>query len=152
MGFDTTNSTDLEGIIQGLSLLLREGWLPVMVEGDLNILIQMAKHLANGKTTEKVSSSWRLANRLENLRSLVIAHPIVSFHHIRREANQVTDILANVRASVSWNISPSADNKVFRWSEWFRSRTNEGQRLKTLPGRRRYLECNASIVTLCTCN
>ena len=40
---------------------------------------------------------------------------------------------------VNWNISPPMDSKVFHWSEWFRSRTNEGQRLKTLPGRHRYL-------------
>ena len=54
--------------------------------------------------------------------------------------------------NVSWNISPSADSKVFHCSEWFRSRTNEGQRLKTLPGCHRSLECDASIVTLCTCD
>ena len=53
---------------------------------------------------------------------------------------------------VNWNISPSMDSKVFRWSEWFRSRTNERQRLNTLPGHRRYLECDASLVTLCTYN
>ena len=53
--------------------------------------------------------------------------------------------------SVSWNISPPADSKVFHWSEWFRSRTNRGQRLKTLPRRCKYLEYKALTVHLCIC-
>ena len=59
---------------------------------------------------------------------------------------------SRVARFVSRNISPSMDSKVFLWSEWFRSRTNERQRMKTLLGCRRYLECNASIVNLCTYN
>ena len=52
---------------------------------------------------------------------------------------------------VSYNISPPVHNKVFHWFEWFRSRTNRGQRLKTLPRHYRYLEYKALIVHLCTC-
>ena len=87
---------ELEGFLQGLGLVLREGWLPAMVEGDSNILIQMKKQLANGRTTEKVSSSWHLASRLETLRGLVMTQPVVSFHHVRRNANKVADMLANI--------------------------------------------------------
>ena len=87
IGFDTNNSAELEGLLQGLIIMIREGWLPATIEQDSKILIQMAKQIANGKTTEKISSSWRLASRLETLRSLVMAHSNVSFHHIRQEAN-----------------------------------------------------------------
>ena len=52
---------------------------------------------------------------------------------------------------VSWNISPLANSKVFHKSEWFRSRTNRRQRLKTLPRRCTYLEYKALIVHLCSC-
>ena len=63
-----------------------------------------------------------------------------------------TLVPSRVTRFVGWNISPPADNKVFHWSKWFISKTNEGQRLKTLPGRHWYLKCDAFIVTLCTCN
>ena len=43
IGFDTKNYVELEGLLRGLGLVLREGWLPAMVEGDSNILIQMEK-------------------------------------------------------------------------------------------------------------
>ena len=42
---------ELEGMLQGLSTVLREGWLPAMVEGDSNILIHMENNIANRKTT-----------------------------------------------------------------------------------------------------
>ena len=74
---------------------------------------------------------------------------IVLFTMQRVEASQFRSMVARF---VSWNISPPTDSKVFHWSEWFKSRTNEWQRLKTLPRCRRYLECDASIVTLCTSN
>ena len=71
---------------------------------------------------------------------------------LRKIRKTDTLIPSRVTIFVSWNISPPMDSKVFHWSEWFRSRTNRGQRFKTLLRCRRYLECNASIVTLCTCN
>ena len=55
--FDTNNSAKLEGLIQGFQIVVRNGWFPVIIEGDSNILIQMAKELANGKSSEKFSSS-----------------------------------------------------------------------------------------------
>ena len=43
IGEDTNNSTELEGMLQGVKIVIREGWLPTMVEGDSLILVQMAK-------------------------------------------------------------------------------------------------------------
>ena len=63
--------------------MLREYWLLAIIEGDSNILIEMEKQLTNRKTTKKVSSSRHLANRLEILHSLVLAHPTVFFNHVR---------------------------------------------------------------------
>ena len=56
----------------------------------------MAKQLSNGQTSYKVSPSWCLAYRMEWLRDLLLEHPAISFHHVRREANKATDQLANV--------------------------------------------------------
>ena len=43
IGFNANNSVTLKGMLQGLNLMLREGWISTMVEGDSNILIQMEK-------------------------------------------------------------------------------------------------------------
>ena len=57
IGMDTNNSTELEGIICGLEVLIRGGFFPAIIEGDSNILIQTAKWLTIGQTSEKVSPS-----------------------------------------------------------------------------------------------
>ena len=96
LGIESNNAGEIEGLIQGLRMMLGECWLPAMVEGDLKVIIQMTKQLANRQTIDKVSLSWRLASRFETLRHLVLRNLVVSFHHVRRRANQVGDLLANV--------------------------------------------------------
>ena len=59
----------------------------------------MAQQMANGKPAEMVASSWRLVGRMEDLRSLIVAYMDLSFHHVRREANRVADLMANVGVS-----------------------------------------------------
>ena len=39
IGNDTNNSAELEGLIRGFECIIREGWLPTVIEGDSNILI-----------------------------------------------------------------------------------------------------------------
>ena len=97
--------------------MIREGWLLTIIEGDSNILIQMAKQLANRKTTEKVSSSWRLASRLEILRRLVIAHPTVSFCPVRRDVNKVANMLANIGAE-GRRVRKAGQLEDFRAKRW----------------------------------
>ena len=96
LGIDTNNSAELEGMIQGIQIIILNGWLSAIVEGDSRILIQMAQQMANGKSTEKATSSWCLAGRLDDLRAMVVTYPTLSFHHIRREANWVVDLMANI--------------------------------------------------------
>ena len=43
IGEDTNNLTELEGMLQGINIVIRKGWLLTMVEGDSLILIRMAK-------------------------------------------------------------------------------------------------------------
>ena len=53
---DTNNSTELEGLIQDFECLIDGGWLPAIIKGDTNILIQMERGLENGKTSKKIST------------------------------------------------------------------------------------------------
>ena len=57
IGHDTNNSVELEGLIQGVQLVIRHGWFLSIVEGDSRILIHTAHQLVNGKSAEKVASS-----------------------------------------------------------------------------------------------
>ena len=43
IGEDTNNLAELEGMLQGINIVIREGWLPTMVEDDSLILVHMAK-------------------------------------------------------------------------------------------------------------
>lgn len=45
---------------------------------------------------QKVSSSWRLATRLEKFQQWLQRNNDISFKHIRREGNKLADFLANL--------------------------------------------------------
>ena len=93
-------------MLQGIQLVVRNDWLPAIMEGDSRILIHMAQKLANGKSAEKVESNWRLARRMEDLRALILGFSVLSFQHVKREANRVADLMANVGV---------ADVRDIRW-------------------------------------
>ena len=67
------------------------------MEGDSRILIHMAQKLANGKSAEKVESNWFLAGRMEDLRALIFSFSVLSFLQVKREANRLANLMANVR-------------------------------------------------------
>ena len=56
----------------------------------------MARRLAYGQVSGQVSTSWRLSNRLDELRGMIHGHPAVLFCHVRCDTNKVADLLANV--------------------------------------------------------
>jgi len=118
LGFDSNNSTELEGLIQGLTLALSEGWLPATVEGDSKVIIGMAKKLAVGQNPGKVTTSWRLRHRLEALHALLEHNPAVTFQHVRRDANKVADWLSNqgIESASMLRLGVSGD---FRQDPWW---------------------------------
>lgn len=72
------------------------GFFPLIVEGDSQIIINMASNLMQGSPVYKVSSIWRMATRLELLKQWLTNHQAISFKHIRREGNKLADFLANL--------------------------------------------------------
>ena len=68
---------------------------------------------------KNISPSWHLAYRLESLRVLLHAHPAISFHHIRREANKVADGLANagVECRVGFRCDRLEGNEEEDWAQ-----------------------------------
>lgn len=95
MGWDTNNSAELEGLWRGLLLAGEHNYYPLEVEGDSQILINMAKKILNGSQTRNITTSWRLEARLENIERELQKNRAITFIHTRRDGNRVTDFMAN---------------------------------------------------------
>lgn len=96
MGWDTNNSAELEGLWQGLTLAWNLNLQPLVVEGDSQILINMAKRLQNISQARKIATRWRLEARLKDIEQLLRSNRVISFMHTKREGNKVADLLANI--------------------------------------------------------
>ena len=96
IGWDTNNSAEMEGLWQGLLIARNLSLQPLIVEGDSQILINMATRIQNGSQARKVASSWRLEARLNVIEHELRTHRAISFHHTKREGNKVADLLANI--------------------------------------------------------
>eukprot|EP00253_Pinus_taeda_P001915 PITA_01915 len=96
IGWDTNNSAELEGLWQGLLQAGNLNFQPIIVEGDSQILINMATRLQNGSNARKIALSWRLEARLNALAKKLSNFNAISFSHTKREGNKVADLLANI--------------------------------------------------------
>ena len=96
IGWNTNNATELESLWRGLTLAQEHRYFPLIVEGDSQILINMALKIQQGSSIHKFSSSWRMATRLEGLQNWLQENRAISFKHIKREGNTLADFLANL--------------------------------------------------------
>lgn len=74
IGWDSNNSIELEGLLQGLLLAQEHNFFPLEVEGDSQILINATTHLLLGASASKVSKSWCLAARFEQIEQWIKPH------------------------------------------------------------------------------
>jgi len=95
LGIDTNNAAELEGLWIGIKLAEHHHLFPLTVEGDSLILIEAAKRLQAGSKAVKIATSWRLLSRLEELEEKLHNPLNITFQHVRRNANQVVDRMAN---------------------------------------------------------
>lgn len=96
IGWNTNNVAELEGLWRGLNIAQKEGLTPLIVEGDSQIIINMATKIQQGTEAQKVSRSWRMVTRLELLQLWLRDNKAITFNHIRREGNKLADFLANL--------------------------------------------------------
>lgn len=95
IGDNTNNVAKLKGHLAGIVMAIQHGWLPISLEGDSRLILQMATKLLHGKLVSKVVDNWKMAHTIDQLRGLVRAHFEVQIHHVKRKENKLTDLLAN---------------------------------------------------------
>ena len=86
---------ELEGLINGLIWAKQTDKLPLVVEGDSQIIINMARKLQAGSLMTQVSKNWRWESRLSTLRQILIGEEALLLTHVKREGNRVADAMAN---------------------------------------------------------
>ena len=51
---NTNNVVELKSLLGGLCMVTTHGWLPVIIEGDSQVILQMATKLLHDKEVHKV--------------------------------------------------------------------------------------------------
>ena len=74
IGANTNNVAELKALLAKLHMVVTYGWFHVVVEGDLQIILQMATKLLHGKPVNKVVDNWRMAHNLGKLKFLLHKH------------------------------------------------------------------------------
>eukprot|EP00253_Pinus_taeda_P008458 PITA_08458 len=131
IGWNTNNVAELEGLWRGLFMAQREGLLPLIVEGDSQLLINMAIKIQQGTEAQKVSRSWRMVSRLELLQSWLKDNKAITFNHIRREGNKLADFMANVgvdRGKDHFEGLPQGNISETEWSTYQEILKNDSKR------------------------
>jgi len=95
IGRDTNNAAELESLWQGLCIAKSKNLLPLEVEWDSQILIEVAIRIQLGSSVAKIASNWRLLSRLEQIEEWLKTPCSITFRHIWRTTNKVADRLAN---------------------------------------------------------
>ena len=53
----TNNVVELKALIASLNMVITNGWLLVIIEGDSQVILQMAMKLLHGKEVHKVADN-----------------------------------------------------------------------------------------------
>lgn len=95
IGVNNNNVTKLMGLCMGLEYAQAQRFSKIAVEGDSQIIVNIARKLHNGHHIHKVSSSWRLESLLEQVSSFIYEIQALFFGHVRRTCDKIVDFLEN---------------------------------------------------------
>ena len=118
------NMAELEGLINGLIWAKQMGKIPLVVEGDSKIIINIACRLQAGSLTSQVSKNWRWESRLNALRQILKGEEYFLLMHVKQEGNRVADAMANtgVESEFSFHVETKEDEGKTQqiWSGCFK--------------------------------
>ena len=103
---------ELEVLINGLKWAMQTGKIPLVAEGDSQIIINLARRLQSGALTTQVSKNWRWEGRLSVLRQILTGEEAILLSHVKQEGNKVADVMANVgvESSLSFHAKEGEDS------------------------------------------
>lgn len=58
IGENMNNMAELKALLAGINMVVTNGWFSFIIEGDSQIIIQMAMNLLHGKSVNKVRDNW----------------------------------------------------------------------------------------------
>lgn len=85
IGENRNNVAKLKGLVVGFSMAIQQGWLPIILEGDSQVILQMVTKLLHGKPVSKVVENWKMAHTLEQVRGLLRLNSEVQTHMSREK-------------------------------------------------------------------
>ena len=97
LSVNTNNTAELIALIHGLTLASHYRLLPLVVEGDSEIIIRLMRKLQMGAQVDKVTPSWRLSTILKDLQGQLCDTQGITFQAVLRTTNNMVDALANAR-------------------------------------------------------
>ena len=65
------------------------------MEGDSQVIINIARRLQQSASTSQISKNWRWEGRLSELKWILAGLSAILFSHVRRSGNKVADALEN---------------------------------------------------------
>ena len=103
---------ELEVLINGLKWAMQTGKIPLVAEGDSQIIINLARRLQSGALTTQVSKNLRWEGRLSVLRQILTGEEAILLSHVKQEGNKVADVMANVgvESSLSFHAKKGKDS------------------------------------------
>lgn len=95
IGHDINNAAELEGLLYGLFTTNKSNFANLIVEGDSQIIIHMLTIIQSGSGIDKISTNWRMEDRLHQLKSFLSSQRVILLQHVMRTGNKLIDRLAN---------------------------------------------------------
>lgn len=77
------NVVEMKGLPVGIYMAIQHGWLPIILEGDSHLILQMATKLLHEKPVSKVVDNWKMAHTLYQVRGFLRVHSEFQIHHVK---------------------------------------------------------------------
>ena len=87
MGHEKNNVAELSELIECIRIALNLNLLPLIAEGDSQIILSLATRLQNKAHKEKITPSWRMESGISQLDEILKKSKAITFHCVRRKSN-----------------------------------------------------------------
>jgi hypothetical protein len=98
IGVDTNNSAEAWAVAFGMRLAEHNVLKQLVVEGVLQLIINLIKKLMTKSQTQNLQIHWRLSSSTRRIENSLGSSEHLKFQHVRRRENKVANLLENLGA------------------------------------------------------